>query len=288
MRRGLVLLTVVSLLDISLAVEKPALEGAVPGQWTMDFDAARKVAAEKKLPLLLNFTGSDWCGWCKLMDKQVFTQEAWGAYAKDRLLLVWLDFPNDKSLVPEKYAGRNKALAELFGVQGYPSYIVLDDDGKRQLGQLGADQECTPEIFIAKLKEVLQDRPAEIAAFLKSLSEKTAQEYRGAVQARDAAREELKALEESFEKRSKALNSTISEQEKRLKDLRLEAQLAKLPPASASAFREKKGRHDAVQAELDAWIATQPPNNEQNMAKFKNWKSQLSTLEKEMRALLPQ
>lgn len=288
MKVGLFMLTVFSLFGISLAAEKPAVEGATPGQWTMDFDAARKVAAEKKLPLLLNFTGSDWCGWCKLMDKQVFSQEAWGAYAKDHLMLVWLDFPNDKSLVPEKYIARNKSLAAFFGVQGYPSYIVLDDDGKRQLGQLGADQESTPALFIAKLKEVLQDRPAEIGAFLKSLPEKSAKEYREAVQARDAARDELKALEDSYEKRSKALNRTIEEQEKKLKDVRLEAQLAKAPPASAAAYREKKARYDSVKAELDAWIATQPPNNEENMTKFKNWKSQLSGLEKEMRDLLSQ
>ena len=56
------------------AGDKVQLEGAKLGHWTMDFDAATKLAAEKKVPLMLNFTGSDWCGWCKLMDKNVFAE----------------------------------------------------------------------------------------------------------------------------------------------------------------------------------------------------------------------
>ncbi len=45
------------------AAEAIQTEGAKVGHWTMDFEAAKKIAAEKNLPLLLNFTGSDWCGW---------------------------------------------------------------------------------------------------------------------------------------------------------------------------------------------------------------------------------
>ena len=56
------------------AADKVELEGASVGVWTMDFDAAVKLAGEKKLPLILNFTGSDWCGWCKLMDKNFWVR----------------------------------------------------------------------------------------------------------------------------------------------------------------------------------------------------------------------
>ena len=97
------------------AADKVKLEGAKVGVWTMDFDAAVKLAGEKNLPLMLNFTGSDWCGWCKLMDKNVFAEEEWKAYAKDNVLLVTLDFPNDKSIVPEKYVKRNEKLQEGWG-----------------------------------------------------------------------------------------------------------------------------------------------------------------------------
>jgi len=270
----------------AFATEKPAFEGALPGQWTMDFDAACKVASEKKLPLFLNFTGSDWCGWCKLMDKSVFSQEAWKRFAQDQVLLVWIDFPNDKTLVPEKIAARNQALAARFGVEGYPTYIVLDDDGQTQLGQLGADRDITPEVFIAKLKEVLQNRASAVEALLKTLPEKTAEEYRSARQRRDSARDELKALEATYATRSAELKKTVAGQEARLAMIREEARLAKLSPAQAESYRSKKARHEKVTAELKAWIATDPPQNDANQKKFSAWRDELSALEKEMGKLL--
>ena len=91
-----------SLGESAHASDSVQTEGAKVGHWTMDFDAAKKMAAEKNLPLMLNFTGSDWCGWCKLMDKNVFAEKEWQDYAGENALLVTLDFPKDKSIVPEK------------------------------------------------------------------------------------------------------------------------------------------------------------------------------------------
>ena len=135
-----------------------ATEGAQPGVWTMDYDAAKKLAAEKDLPLFLNFTGSDWCGWCKLMDKQVFSKPEWQTYAKENLVLVWVDFPQNKKLVPEQFVKQNEALGKKFGVQGYPTYIVLNSDAESLLGELGASRDATPEKFMAKLKPLLATR----------------------------------------------------------------------------------------------------------------------------------
>ena len=88
----------------AVAAEKPAVQGAELGAWTMDTPAALALAKETGKPVFLCFTGSDWCGWCKLMEKKVFGTEAWQAYAKENLVLVWLDFPRDQSLVPEEIA----------------------------------------------------------------------------------------------------------------------------------------------------------------------------------------
>lgn len=284
MNKGLLCLA--SLLAFAvIAAEKPATEGAVPGQWTMDFDAAKKVAAEKKLPLMLNFTGSDWCGWCKHMDEKVFSKDAWGAFAKDNLVLVWLDFPQDKTLVPEKFAARNRALSEAYGVEGYPTYIVLDDDGQTKLGQLGADQEVSPEKFISSLKDLFGNRPSAVDALLKSLPEKTAQEYRAAAKNKTEAEAELKNLRTTFEKKNEALEKLIADAEKRLDDIRMDARLAKLPKEKADAYRTKNTRLTAVNAELQAWIATKPEKNEANMKKFTAWRDEITTLEKELAAL---
>lgn len=142
--------------------ERPMTEGAKVGEWTMDVVAAKKLAKEKHLPILINFTGSDWCGWCKLMDKNVFSQEGWKTYATQNLVTVFIDFPRNKELVPEKLVDSNKALSKQFGVQGYPTYILLASDGEKQLGKLGASREATPESFIRDIKKYTE-WPAKVA-----------------------------------------------------------------------------------------------------------------------------
>jgi thioredoxin-related protein len=141
-------------------------KGAEVGKWTHDYDAALKVAAEKKLPVMLNFTGSDWCGWCKIMDEKVFAQDEWKTYAANNAVLVTVDFPQDKSIVPEGLAERNAKLQAEFGVRGYPTFVVLDSDGKTPLGQLGASQDASPEGFIEQFKSATQLSAANVEAFL--------------------------------------------------------------------------------------------------------------------------
>ncbi len=148
------LFAVVTLATGLFASDKPATSGAELGKWTMDIPAALALAKDIQKPVLVNFTGSDWCMWCQMMDKKVFSQEAWQTWAKDNLVLIWVDFPRDKTLVPEELQAQNKAYSEKFGIQGFPSYIVLDPDGN-QIGRLGADRNATPELFIARTKNVL-------------------------------------------------------------------------------------------------------------------------------------
>ncbi|MEO5719243.1 MAG: thioredoxin fold domain-containing protein [Chthoniobacterales bacterium] len=119
--------------------------------WTTDFAQARAQAkAEHKL-LLLDFTGSDWCGWCKVMEKEIFSQPAFEEYAKQNLVLVRLDFPRAKP-VSEEVRTQNRTLAQQFGVRGFPTIVMLDGDGKplAQLGYLPGG----PEAFISELKKV--------------------------------------------------------------------------------------------------------------------------------------
>lgn len=162
------------------ASDAVATEGAEVGKWTMDHDAALKLAAEKQLPLLLDFTGSDWCGWCKLMEKQVFSQEEWKEFAAKNVVLVTLDFPKDKSIVPEKYVARNNELKAQFEIRGYPTYIILDSDGKTKLGKLGAGREKTPASFIAEFKAVVRMSPKSVEAYAKANPDK-AEAYKRAI-----------------------------------------------------------------------------------------------------------
>lgn len=160
-----------------------ALEGAKIGEWTMDFEAAKQIASEKKVPLLLNFTGSDWCGWCMLMDRQVFSKPAWKQYATKNAMLVTLDFPRDSSIVPEKYADRNNELRDHFDVSGYPTYLVLDSDGNTVLGKLGAGKEKTAKSFIEEFKDVIRFSESSIEAKVQALGPEKGEAYKGAIAA---------------------------------------------------------------------------------------------------------
>lgn len=165
----------------SLKAGEVALEGAQIGEWTMDFSAAAKLAGEKDLPMLLNFTGSDWCGWCKLMDKNVFAKETFKTFAREEMVLVTLDFPRNSSIVPAKYVNRNHQLQSQFGVSGYPTYIILDSDGETVLGQLGAGRDKTPDVFIQELKNILRFRDSEIAEYAQTLAPAKAKAFKAAV-----------------------------------------------------------------------------------------------------------
>ena len=114
-----------------------ALCWAVPAeaQWLTSLPAAQaKAKAEKKM-VLLDFTGSDWCGWCIKLKQEVFSQPAFADYAKKNLVLVEVDFPKRKAQTATQKTA-NRQLAQQYGITGYPTIIVLDSAG-RQLGKLG-------------------------------------------------------------------------------------------------------------------------------------------------------
>lgn len=156
-------------------------QGIKSGEWTQDYDAALKLAQKEKLPVLLNFTGSDWCPWCQLMQRNVFNQNDWKQYAKNKIVLVTLDFPKDKALVSPEYAARNNRLQQQYGVQGFPTYIVLDSDGRTVLGKLGAGRDKTAQSFMAEMEEVLMFSEGEIERIVNSLPAEKAKEYREVV-----------------------------------------------------------------------------------------------------------
>jgi len=98
-------------------------------KWLSDFDQARKLAAENNRPILADFSGSDWCGWCIRLEREVFSQGDFKSFAKDNLVLFLADFPMRKSL-DDGLKRQNEKLAEAYGIQGFPTVLLLDADGK--------------------------------------------------------------------------------------------------------------------------------------------------------------
>lgn len=119
--------------------------------WDDDYEkAVAKAKAEKKM-VLLDFTGSDWCGWCIKLDKEVFSKPEFKEYAKANLVLVEVDFPQGKRQT-KKLKEQNEKLQQEHGVQGYPTIIILNSEGKK-VGKLGY-MEGGPKAFLAKLDEL--------------------------------------------------------------------------------------------------------------------------------------
>jgi protein disulfide-isomerase len=93
--------------------------------WVTDYAQALKDAKKQKKILLLNFTGSDWCGWCIKLDKEVFSKKEFVEYAKKNLICVKLDFPRKKKVTPEEKV-QNQKLLEKYNVQGFPTILLLN------------------------------------------------------------------------------------------------------------------------------------------------------------------
>ena len=162
----------------------------LPG-WTDNFTAAVGKAKADKKPILALFTGSDWCGPCQNLEKNILIQPAFKDFAKQHLVTLFLDFPRDTKL-DDGVKKQNDDLAKKFSVEAYPTILVLSSDGEKELWkQVGYNA-----LFLEKLQEGLmgldKDFP-EVAKALKDAKEAEAK----------AKEEKAKAELEEFERQQK-------------------------------------------------------------------------------------
>ena len=127
-----------------------ASQSAKAGWLTSYEQAQREAEAQKKL-LLMDFTGSDWCGWCIMLDKEVFSKPEFKEYASKNLVLLEVDFPKMKKM-PDEIVAQNRHLAMQYQIQAFPTILVLDGSG-RVVGSLGY-MRGGPAAFIAELEKL--------------------------------------------------------------------------------------------------------------------------------------
>jgi thiol:disulfide interchange protein len=120
------------------------------GGWTTNYPAALAQAKATNTNVFLFFTGSDWCGWCVRLDREVLSTPEFKSYANKNLILVKLDFPRGEPQSASVKA-QNEQLAHKYQVSGFPTVIILDSKGK-QIGRTGY-QKGGPEAFIETLKK---------------------------------------------------------------------------------------------------------------------------------------
>jgi len=114
-------------------------------------DASAQAKKEHKL-VLLNFTGSDWCSWCKKLDAEVFSKAEFSDYAKKNLVLVTVDFPQTKKL-PADLAKANDALKDKYKIKGYPTIIILNPADNSVVWNQEGYLEGGPKVFTGKIDD---------------------------------------------------------------------------------------------------------------------------------------
>lgn len=138
------------ILALGLSSVLPAVAGP---RWLTNLDEAKKVAAKENKPLFIDFTGSDWCGFCMKLEEEVFAKSAFSSFARD-YVLVRLDFPHGKKL-PAADVERNKAAQAKFGVGGFPAVVVLDSKGEEVLARAsGYKPGSGPAAYLKQFKDV--------------------------------------------------------------------------------------------------------------------------------------
>lgn len=126
---------------------------SAPEGWSTDLDKATEQAKAEKKSVLVEFTGSDWCPPCIAMRKNVFSKKEFVDAASKKFILVELDFPKGDKELSEK----NKPLAEKFKIEGFPTVVLLDSEGK-EFTRFFASQFPKVEDFLKHLEQALENK----------------------------------------------------------------------------------------------------------------------------------
>jgi thiol-disulfide isomerase/thioredoxin len=138
----------------------PALALAVAAstlasEWMTDYNKALALSKKTGKPILADFTGSDWCGWCIRLKGEVFSKPEFAAWAKKNVILLELDYPRRKAL-PAGIVKQNEILAAKYKIEGYPTILFLGSKGQ-VLGQYGYDQ-GGPKTWTANADKMLKGK----------------------------------------------------------------------------------------------------------------------------------
>ncbi len=136
--------------------------------WYTDVQKASEISNKSKKPIFAFFTGSDWCGWCHRLERNVFEKPGFKEWATKNVILVELDFPRNKKL-PDELMSQNAGLQQFFNVQGYPTiwmfFLTMDQATKKgnisALGSLSYPQSQPGQeevTFLANANAVLKNK----------------------------------------------------------------------------------------------------------------------------------
>jgi len=127
---------------------------ACAADWMTDYNKALAMSKKTGKPILADFTGSDWCGWCIKLKQEVFSKPEFNAWAKKNVILLELDYP--RKAQPAALKAQNAKLAEKYQIQGYPTILFLGSKGQ-VIGKYGYDR-GGPSVWTANASKMLKGK----------------------------------------------------------------------------------------------------------------------------------
>lgn len=138
------------------------LSDSVPNGWGEDFALAKQKAASEGKFVFLAFSGSDWCGWCVKLEKEVYSQKAFVTKAQGKFVLTMIDCPRNQEILSKLAREQNRPLAQTFGIGGFPTGIVCDSDGT-EIGRIGGYVQGGPDVYLERMLEKVKGKTAKKA-----------------------------------------------------------------------------------------------------------------------------
>ena len=141
---------------------------STPQGFTDNLDEALKSAKANKRYVVAVFSGSDWCGWCKKLEKEILSTETFRKGAVGRYELVYIDNPRNQDLLSEHGKENNRKLTSKYDIHGFPTVLILDADGKK-VAEMGYDA-GGPEKYLEKIEEEVKYGP-DIKKYINPIEE---------------------------------------------------------------------------------------------------------------------
>lgn len=123
--------------------------------WHVNHKQAVQLAKKQDKPIMLHFTGSDWCGYCIKQHKEVFDTADFKKWANQNVVLLDIDFPRDKSNQPDELQKRNQQLKQQYKSEGYPTIVFVSADGKELGRRVGYAPASGPEKWIEQASAIV-------------------------------------------------------------------------------------------------------------------------------------
>ena len=135
----------------ALVIMCASIHAAPPSGWTEDYAQAVEKAKAGKKNILLDFTGSDWCGFCIALDKEVFDSMKFKSWARQNVELVKVDFPHGKKQSDKVKAQNAELKGKFMKSGGFPTVVIIDPDGKEIARKMGYRPGTGPAAYLKEL-----------------------------------------------------------------------------------------------------------------------------------------